>query len=210
MNYRNRLLILACILPLSLFAQSEFTLGIKGGMNISTFRSKDVINDYVAAGYHVGAYARLPLAGALSVQPELQYSQKGATIKEAIGNYLSKADLSLKYVDVLGLLDLKFAGMMHVQGGLVIGILTDAGIKNKTDNPENINMEEAMQQDDLHLFDPGYALGIQADLNRINFGLRYTHGIRNISDEIEYKGESINFPELRNTIYQVYIGLRII
>ena len=210
MNRILYLLILLVSISGGLKAQPEFRLGLKGGMNISTFRSQELTTGYVTAGYHAGLFARIPLAGALSVQPEVQYSVKGSTFNEALGNYFSKASLSLEYVDAIGLLDLQFAKVMHLQGGLVLGFLTDYGIKNKSDDPENINLEENMQQDDLRFFDPGYALGIEVDLMRFNAGFRYTHGIRNISDEIQYQGQPLSFPELRNTVYQVYLGIRII
>lgn len=211
-DMKRLILLLFLLVSISggLNAQPEFRFGVKGGMNISTFRSKELTTGYVTAGYHAGLYARIPLTGPLSLQPEVQYSVKGSTFNEALGNYFSKANLSLEYIDAIGLLDLQFAKVMHLQGGLVLGFLTDYGIKNKSDDPENINLEENMHQDDLRIFDPGYALGIEVDLLRFNAGFRYTHGIRNISDEIEYQGQPVSFPELRNTVYQVYLGIRII
>ena len=104
---------LLLLLPSGIFAQADFRLGVKGGMNISTFNSQDISNDYVTAGYHFGAYARLPITGNLSIQPEAQYSLKGTTMNEAIGNYMAKADLRLEYIDAIGLLDLQFAKVMQ-------------------------------------------------------------------------------------------------
>ena len=189
-------------------AQKDFRLGVKGGINIAQFNREQMLNDYVTAGYHFGVFGRIPISNHLSFQPEAQYSIKGTTFKEAIGGELTKAQLLLDYIDAIALLNLRFAHVLNLQGGLVLGILTDVQVKNKSEEIKTINPQQAIEENDFRLFDPGYTFGIEADLLKWIIGVRYTQGMRDISDKITYDSTTYSFPELRNSVYQVYIGLR--
>jgi hypothetical protein len=204
------LLILTFVSAGTLNAQTDFRLGIKGGLNISKFHSKDVTHDYTAAGYHAGVFARIPLTDHLSIQPEAIYSIKGSRVRELFGDYITKADIRLSYIDAVGMLNLRFAQIINLQGGLVLGVLTDSRIENQSENPESLNLEETVEQQDFRLIDPAYAVGVEVDISRLSAGFRYTRGLRNVGDEINFAGQTIEFPELRNSVYHVYIALRIL
>jgi hypothetical protein len=211
MNLRLLSLILLLILAAgSINAQTDFRLGIKGGLNISQFHTGDITHNYTAAGYHAGIFVRIPLTDHLSIQPEAVYSLKGSRVRELVGDYITKADIRLGYVDAVGLLNLRFARIINLQGGLVLGVLADSRINNLSEEPESVNLEETVEQEDLHLIDPAYAIGVEIDLGRLSGGFRYVRGLRNVGDEINFAGQTIEFPELRNSVYQVYIGLRIL
>lgn len=53
------------------------TIGLKGGMNLSNFGGARVIKSDYNTGMNVGAYISIPVAGTLSIQPELLLSRKG-------------------------------------------------------------------------------------------------------------------------------------
>src|SRR5688572_1960229 len=102
MNLRTSLFLLLIFLSAGhLSAQTDFRLGIKGGLNISKFHSPDVIHDYTAAGYHAGVFARIPLTDHLSIQPEAIYSLKGSRVREMFGEFITKADIRLSYIDAV-------------------------------------------------------------------------------------------------------------
>lgn len=74
----------------------------------------DAIESKSKAGFQVGAYLQLPLAGALSLQPELHYIQKGAKFEgEDVEFGDAEVSLKLAYVEVPVLLrmDLGSSGL---------------------------------------------------------------------------------------------------
>lgn len=62
------------------FAQN-FGLGVRGGVNLSTnlggIASTDTVSAEAITGLNLAVLAEIPLIGRLSIQPEIQYVQKG-------------------------------------------------------------------------------------------------------------------------------------
>lgn len=109
-----------------------FRLGIRGGLNFATWGGADV-NDFEAAiggsvttrtGLTAGGFVSLPLGGRVSLEPELLYISKGATI-ESGGN---SATLNMGYVEVPVL----FVMTPGVQGSVRPAIFLGGAIAFKT------------------------------------------------------------------------------
>lgn len=101
------------ILSLALFAgigtaahAQGVKYGLKGGFNGSTFSGSDSKGSEYKAGFAAGGFLRFGLSDMFSIQPELLYSQKGASIDGV--SYLSgttikndgTAKTTLGYIDV--------------------------------------------------------------------------------------------------------------
>src|SRR3954470_12179929 len=101
------------ILPLLLgvmVTNAQIKLGLKGGVNVSTFNGLDNANSLTA--YHAGGFARWQF-NHLNLQPELLYSAQGATVNE---NGTDK-DYKVDYVLVPIMLQWQFKGNLYVEGG---------------------------------------------------------------------------------------------
>src|SRR5690349_8635856 len=77
-------------------AQSKF--GVRAGLNVSNASFDNLPDKRERFGYHVGVFADVPvLPGFMSLQPELNYSTKGAAYKPLN----ERKTLDLNYVDFL-------------------------------------------------------------------------------------------------------------
>jgi hypothetical protein len=72
----------------SFFAFSQvvpsFQFGLKGGVNLSKFKTSNTFSSDNQAGYYAGIWTRIGAAG-IHLQPELYISGKNTTLKDAAG-----------------------------------------------------------------------------------------------------------------------------
>src|SRR6476660_7768180 len=91
-------------------ANAQLKLGLKGGVNISTFKGLDNAESLTA--YHAGGLLRWQFTH-LALQPELLYSAQGATInKNGIAT-----DYKLDYITIPVMLQWQFGGSLYIEGG---------------------------------------------------------------------------------------------
>lgn len=86
--------------------KAQVKFGIKSGMNISNITGAEDKDDYRSkTGFHIGAFATVPITNELSVQPEVFYSMQGARWdddnEKTSLNYL-QVPLLAKYTTVSG------------------------------------------------------------------------------------------------------------
>src|SRR6476620_2628024 len=119
----------ACIL----FAQAafaQFTVGIKGGANITKVEGK-AFRDEFRYGYHLGGFAEIGLGGKFGVQPEVLFNQYTTRLdsnyKELYENvFQSGQTVKLNYISIPLLLNYKLVGnFLTLQAGPQFGILVD-------------------------------------------------------------------------------------
>jgi hypothetical protein len=190
----------------NLKAQKDLRFGVKGGLNMATFSSGDLSDQSLTARYHAGLYGRIPLPLMLSLQAEALYSLKGTAIEESFGQTKINGDVELGYVDLAAIVNFKILKVILLQGGFSLGFLTNASVANNSDAQGTTNLEQILPESSFNDLDPGYLLGIEFDIKRLSLGFRYTHSLDNITSDVSYPG----FPELRNTVYQTYVGLRLL
>ncbi|WP_339874352.1 porin family protein [uncultured Algoriphagus sp.] len=106
----KKLLVLFFVLGLFSTANAQF--GVRAGLNSANFT--DFESD-PRAGFHVGAYFRKDL-GLISIEPGLQYSQKGHERVGATGSPAVKNE-RLNYVDLPVLLRVNFLPFLNVFAG---------------------------------------------------------------------------------------------
>jgi len=108
---------------------SGVTFGTLIGANIATISDADKgFGEVVGAafdkkkriGLKAGVFLKIPLAGMLSLQPELHYAQSGVRIESAAGNVAS-FDVDLGYVEVPVLLRLDVGGSSAIHPMLLVG-----------------------------------------------------------------------------------------
>jgi hypothetical protein len=173
-------------------------LGILAGANLATIGGDEVEGADRRVGFVGGIYARLPLGttGALSLRPELLYSQKGA--KGAFGDdedIGGSASLRLTYVDVPILLQLDVAPSgassvrPHLYAGPAFGLRTGCTLSGSAGGISvSVDCEQAAEGEDVEFkrFElsgiVGAGLGFGVAGRAVTVGARYQHGFSDIVD----------------------------
>lgn len=84
----KKIIFTALLICVNFFAFAQvlpsFQFGLKGGMNLSQFRTTNSFSSDNRAGYYAGVWARIGAAG-IHLQPELYLSGKNATLENSAG-----------------------------------------------------------------------------------------------------------------------------
>ena len=150
---------------------AQVGFGVKGGLNISSLRTKPDDDSKSLIGGNGGFFANIPVSGMISVQPEVLYSLEGAkedgsTNPQTLLNFIN-IPVMLKYTDPSG-----FYGELGPQ----IGILASA--KFKEDGENDVDLKDFLKS-------TNFSLGIGAGWNfgpQVGVGVRYNLGLSNIWD----------------------------
>lgn len=171
-------------------------LGFKTGLSFTSFVGPDAADASSKPGFQAGLLANLRFNDLLSVQPEVQYSTKGAKIGR--GNTISGSQ-SLKYLDVPVLVRANYH-QFFAEAGPQLGILLSAAATNDLIIPATTANNKSL----FNPLDVGYAIGAGVQAASGPFaGVRYNGGIRNIAKS----GTTNNqLPEGRNSALQFYVG----
>jgi hypothetical protein len=168
------LTVLACVL----FAQvsmAQFTLGIKGGVNLTKIEGKAMSEEF-RSGYHVGGFLELPLGGRLGLQPEVLFNQYETRVDTSLKdlspiNFSNYKDVKLNYLSIPILLNYKLGNVLYLQAGPQFGVLLSQD-KNLLQNGE-----QAFKNGDFSLLG-----GAQIRLSKLRLSGRYFVGLNNISE----------------------------
>ena len=141
-----RFLAMAAIVFVSATASwSQISGGVKAGANFADTRINGLIDGLIPdpqtyTGFTVGAVAEIPMAGPLSFRPELNYTQKGFVISQALDvNVLgidvpfgAKAKTRVNYIEAPLLLKYNFGtgdASFYVTGGPTISYAANAHLR---------------------------------------------------------------------------------
>jgi hypothetical protein len=206
--FRRTLIIafLAALLTTAATAQRHTTIGIKGGMNISKLSVSDITDESSRLGYHFGLFGRVGLTPGISLQPEVLISSKGSELHFDNALFNGGTVLKLQYVDV-PLLLVFHLGPFNLHGGVYGSYLVDAKVTNTPDDGGN-DFESEIDENNFERLDAGWAAGAGLELGSLSFGARYLQGLCDVGKEKEVFGHPYNFPDGRNSAWQVYVGLK--
>ncbi len=144
--------------------------GIKVGVNFANVEESPTptINIKQSIGITGGAFVTIPIDSNFSIQPEILYSQMGATISNG-SIYNREAKLVLSYIDVPILAKYDFTKSFGIYGGPQIGFLNSAVFKSpdsmtdypNTDFSKNVKKLDlrAIVGADLHFSEVMYLSG---------------------------------------------------
>lgn len=164
-----------------LYAQVEFSLGAKAGVNRSKFTLKG--SDDIT-GFQGGAFALIKITK-FAIQPEFLYMQQGSKLRDISG------DLKTSYVAIPVMLKFYLLGGLNVQAGPQFGFLTAAELGGK-------GAGELVKDSDVTA---NFGLGWD-----LPFGLtvdaRYNLGLKDISD--------VSGDEIKSRVFQFSVGYKIL
>jgi opacity protein-like surface antigen len=162
------LTILACF-AISMAAQAQLTVGIKGGIGASKVDVDEVRNNpwqykdsENITGYHAGVFTRLQILG-LFVQPEAVLSSTGGKVDIFNDQTSETSTEKFKFtrLDVPLLAGINLFGVARVQAGPVASVLLSAKQEGKT-------MDDYLKETDW-----GWQAGVGVDISRLTLDLRY-------------------------------------
>ncbi len=208
-NLKN---ILALVLVLAGVSQIQAqenspSIGIKGGYNMSNLYTEDVDDQNVLSGFNVGLFATLPISSSLAIQPELNYTTKGAELQYDNLFAQGTAKFRLNYVEVPVLIKANLTKNFNVHFGPYAAFLIDSKITNEGQDG-NINFEESIDKDDLNTVDVGVAAGVGFDFDTFGIGARYNYGLTTVGKERNFAGGTYTFPDSKNSVLSIYAAIK--
>jgi len=174
------------ILPLVLIlaaigfsASAQYSIGLRGGLNISDYRGKYLNSNYQSkTGMVIGVVLQKQQNDWLSIQAELNYDEWGASYNRIIDDgviYTTEykditQDANYLTLPILAKFDLGNKNRIFGYGGLYFGYLLSANIEgtevitNKYD-PDDVTTNPVNRdyKDDISNFDMGAVFGLGAD-----------------------------------------------
>jgi hypothetical protein len=171
------LIILMTLTSLNVFGQ--FEIGLKGGLNISNVRNKDIsYYERVSPipGFHIGLFTQVDFTDKFHLNSEVLISSRGfrlvvfAQRKETI------------YLEIPVLLTYSLIEKVEIEFGPDLGVMI-------SNNSENID-DNFFSYESL---DVGLATGLRYKLNdKVYFTGRYYHGLTSIGELFSQNSKSFN------------------
>ena len=192
-------------------AQTGVKYGLKGGFNGSTFSGEDSKGSEYKAGFAAGGFLNFGLSDNFSIQPELLYSQKGASIDNQIyptgSGTTFGTDGTAK--TTLGYLDVPIMFRYNV-GEDGKGFFVEAGPQGSFVLHQRSFLEDGggrqvgssqTSTDDLNKVVIGYVGGVGYQITSgLQLGLRYTGDFSQI-----YKQDN-GAANIHNSVFQFQVG----
>jgi len=176
-------ILLLCFVFLQVYhvAAQEDRFGIRLGPSLTTIGGKGGVQgaNHII-GYHVGIYYNVMLGDRLSIEPGIQFAQKGS--RSDVNPRGFSSTVKNNYFDFPLLLRFNVAGPINVFGGLQPSVLaTSELILNDRGSIEVVKGREvkSLWKD----FDFAAIVGVGAEVVRgFNVQLSYDHGLVNVSE----------------------------
>lgn len=177
--------------------------GIKGGLNLSNLYIDDVEDENVRTGFHVGFFTQLMVAPTVAIQPELNYSTKGAKAEYNFFGLDGERKYNLSYLDVPVLVTFKLGDDADIHLGPYVGYLV--GVNTTTEGDLGSSYTE-LDRDDYEKIDYGISGGFALNFTALSFGVRYNYGL----NEIAKSDEAAEFlKSAKNSVAQVYAAINL-
>ncbi|MBC3541460.1 porin family protein [Rufibacter sediminis] len=167
-------------------AEAQTSLGLKGGLNVSTIRIPGTELD-PRIGFHVGGYASTPISSRFALQPEVLYSQQGVDTRDY--------EYTFNYLNIPLIFKGTISGGLHAQVGPQFGILLAA---HRKQGRNSLDITDTRNR-----YDGAIALGLGYDVSNLQVSARYNLGISDTRDDSD-KGL-----DHTNNVFQLSLGVRL-
>ncbi|EHQ27764.1 porin family protein [Mucilaginibacter paludis] len=177
---KKYLLSLAILTLITVAARAQFTLGLKGGVNISKINT-DNLSESTIAGYQFGAWARL--GKSTYIQPEMYIGSKGGQFNfDSNGsNAGGSAKVKFTTLDVPVLIGESF-GVSHLNFRIMAGPVYSYILSK--DESFSSNLGSAYRDfGNYNNSTLGYQVGAGVDLGNISIDARYEGGLTRLNEK---------------------------
>jgi hypothetical protein len=192
-------LIAGLIVLTSLASALDIGGGPKAGLNIADLHGEDVDDSDPRIGFSVGGYVDIALSDMISIQPEVFYSQQGATwVVPWYVNIVATA--MLDYIDMPVLLKLSWSSpgtaRINMAAGPYLGFNLKASTKVEAGTValEQTDIETVKDTDIGVIFGLGVDFGIGT--GKGVFDLRYMLSFNSVDEEYD----------VRNGVFSIMLG----
>jgi Outer membrane protein beta-barrel domain len=190
-------------------SQAQFTLGIKGGINLAQlktdFKSQSVSELWKQSldtqlGYAGGVYARI--GSKLFIQPELIFSAKGGSLNILPANGSVEKTIAIDYtnLDIPLLIGYKF-GPIRINGGPMASFKLSSEATNEELKTYSSNVGESFKNAAY-----GYQVGGGIDIGSLSVDLRYEGSLSEVT--VVDLTNKVNFSQKGN-LWQLTLGLKL-
>jgi hypothetical protein len=192
-------------------ASAQPTGGVLGGINMTNidFSATDISLHFdQRIGASGGAFFRYDFREGFGLQVEGLFSQKGTKTSaldfEGDGG-LDEFDILINYIEV------PILAHVGVKAGTntMVRLFGGPAFAFRLGDRQELNDVELDDADDFDIksSDVGITIGGGLDINRFLVDLRYTFGLRNISDDTGEEGAPENL-DIKNRTFSVMVGFR--
>jgi len=178
----------------------EAGVGIKGGVNLSNLYIDNIDDENIGFGFQVGIVGKLPLTEVFAIQPELLYTQKGATaVFDAVDQEVA---FNLNYLQLPILLNFNAGDVFNIHVGPYAAYLLNANVD--FDGP--VDSFTDLDKDNFNTFDAGISLGLEVGVSNLSIGARYDYGLIGVGDE-GFVNDLTGLEDAKNNAIQLYVVL---
>jgi hypothetical protein len=184
---------------------SDVHFGLRAGLNLSNIIKTDN-SDFstdIKPGFNAAAFLEIPIVSGFSVQPELQFSQKGYIATGSVLGSPYEYRVTTNYVEVPLLAKISPSNNFGIVVGPQFSFLTSTNTKFKTSNSsyeENVDNDN----DNLRKNILGGVLGIEVASSNAIFSLRY-----NLDFQTNNGDGTSSTPKYKNQVLGLSVGIRL-
>lgn len=167
---------------------AQIQIGVKGGLNLSSYGGSYSSGTSTLVGFHLGGLVKIPLVEQFSLQPELVYSTQGAKLNS---DGVS-ASLHDNYLNIPVMFKYTHESGFFAETGPQLGFLLSAKEKigdNSTDRKGSFKSTD---------FSWDFGIGYLLKPANVGINLRYNVGLANVDNT----GDNLT---LRNNVFQIGI-----
>jgi hypothetical protein len=179
--------------------------GAKAGMNLANLSTENA-KDNILVAFDLGLFAKLPVTKYFALQPEINFSMKGAQVEYNNPLVTGTAKYIFNYLEapVLGVINL--TDNFSILGGPYFAYLLSGSTKN--DATGNVfDFENDINPDNYNRLDIGAAVGASLNIERIGLGIRYSRGLSTIGKESKVSSALIRFPDAINSVLNLNVAI---
>ncbi|HEX7118383.1 MAG TPA: porin family protein [Longimicrobiales bacterium] len=194
--------VIGAALPQAGHAQG-ISLGAKAGLNMADLSGDDISDVNMRTGFTVGAYLTLSTPGMFALQPEVLFSQKGATMEGEILGTSYESHMKSTYIEVPVLLRVGVPmPASPAKPFLFVGPSAGFLLSSKQEVEAGGESEEEDIKDTMKSMDWGAVVGAGLDFGSLSVDLRANFGLSSIDDTPEEN-------DLKNRTFSVMLGYKL-
>ncbi|OAB78166.1 porin family protein [Cochleicola gelatinilyticus] len=191
------------------FAQADFRMGAKAGVNFAKLTGDDVEDADGRTGFHVGGLVEIPVTEKFSIQPEVLYSQQGLQRKDEFAGTTVESKLILDYINIPVMAKFYVTDEFSLEGGPQFGFRAKSEFETNIDEDGNEGETTIDLKDDFSSFDLGAGIGAAYRLPMgVFFQARYVLGLSNVNDAGNDSEDGIFEDDLTNSVLSLSVGYK--
>jgi hypothetical protein len=176
-----KLILVTFMISLFAFSQEKIVFGVKAGVNLSGFHTKNGTSSDLV-GFNIGGIAKMDLNKTFGLQTELNFNSKGGIYFLPMTPF--NPSIRLTYINVPVIIQTHISKKFNFEFGPEFGFL----LNQKAElNGESIEINEVSS------FDLNINAGLSYEFeNGILIQSRYGYGLSKLFDERDYKNSCIS------------------